>query len=134
MTQAVKYYIEQNKSKIENNDLHLVYFYCPLHMLKELVEVLSIAGITYPPQLHNYVTVCCYMTDLFSNNICLEEIEYQSDYNEFRFTTVSLQRINYELVRLELFELIPSCIDFAVQIDWSGSKLIEIKIRNDTTC
>lgn len=131
MTQAVKYYIEQNKSKIENNDLHSVYFYCPLHMLKELVEVLSIAGITYPPQLNNYVTVCCYITDLFLNQVDMLNINYGSEYDEFVFITTSSKRIDYDVVRSELFDLIPSCIDCGVKIDWSGCTTITIQIRNN---
>ena len=130
MTKEVKYYIEHNKSQIENNDLHLVYFNCPLHMLKELVEVLSIAGITYPPQLHNYVTLCCYITDLFLNQVDLYNINYGSDYDEYVFITTSLKRIDYEMVRAVLFDLIPSCIDCAVKIDWAGCTTIKIKIRN----
>ena len=131
MTQEVKYYIEEYKSEIENNDLYLFYFNCPLNMLKELVEVLSIAGITYPPQLHNYVTVCCYITDLFLNDVDFEQINYGSDYDEFVFITTSLKRINYDIVRAELFDLIPSCMDWAVKIDWYGCTTIKIKIRND---
>jgi hypothetical protein len=131
MTQEVKHYIENHKEQIENNSLTLFYFDCPLNMLKELVEVLSIAGITYPPQLHNYVTVCCYVTDLFLNQVNLEQINYGIDYDEFVFTTNSLKRIHYNVVRAELFDLIPSCIDCAFQTDWAGYKTIKIKIRNN---
>ena len=134
MTQKVKYYIEEYKSEIENNDLYLFYFNCPLNMLKELVEVLSIAGITYPPQLHNYVTVCCYITDLFLNDVDFEQINYSSDYDEFVFITTSLKLIDYDIVRAELFDLIPSCMDCAVKIDWYGCTTIKIKIRNSSTC
>lgn len=130
MTKEVKYYIEQNKSKIENNDLHLVCFNCPLHMLKELVEILSIAGITYSLPIHNYVTVCCYITDLFSNQVDLEQHSHNSEYDEYVFITTSLKRVDYAVVRAELFDLIPSCIDCIVQIDWHGCTIIQIKIRN----
>ncbi len=133
MTQEVKYYIEHNKERIENDDLHLVYFNCPLHILKELIDVLRIAGIGYPLQLHNYVTVCCYMTDLFLNQVDLEQISHNSEYDEYDeyvFITTSLKRIDYAMVRAELFDLIPSCINCAVQIDWHGYTKIKIKIRN----
>lgn len=130
MTQAIKYYIEENKSKFENNDLHLVYVNCPLYMLKELVEVLSIAGIGYPPELDNYVTVCCYITDLFYE-VHLEQINYNSDHDDYVFITTSLKHIDYDIVRVELFDLIPSCIDCTVNINWHGCTTINIKIRND---
>lgn len=130
MTKEVKYYIEQNKSKIENNDLYLVYFNCPLYMLKELVEVLNIAGITCPPQIHDYVTVCCYMIDLLSKNVDITNIYHDTEWTEYVFTTATFKLIQCEQIKYDLLNMIKNYVDVKLDIDYSGYETITIRIRN----
>lgn len=68
MTSETKHFIETHINQIENN-VESAYFDCPLRILNDFNNSMHIAGVEYPPEIHVYVVVCCYIAARFTGSI-----------------------------------------------------------------
>lgn len=86
MNSETRAYIEQHISSIETN-IAAAYRNCPLRILNDFNNSMHIAGIEYPPEVHNYVVVCCYMCNRFKDvRLQSYDFEYGSEKEEYSFT------------------------------------------------
>ena len=108
MKAETKAYIEQCINQIENNGIGSVYLNCPLHILNDFNNSMHIAGIEYPPEIHVYVVVCCYMTGWFKD-VRLQDydFEYSSGKEEYRFTC-DTRLYDRHLLQQSLSRLLPN--------------------------
>ena len=105
MTAETKVYIEKNISSIENNGLASAYLNCPLQILNDFNNSMHIAGIEYPPEIHVYVVVCCFMSAYFKNvRLQSYDFDYKTETEEYKFTCDNClydrQRLQQSLSRL----------------------------------
>lgn len=86
MTTETKQFIETHIDLIENNGIGSTYLDCPLRILNDFNNSMHIAGIEYPPEIHTYVVVCCYMAGRFED-VRLQSYDFdygtEKEYYEF---------------------------------------------------
>lgn len=87
MNSETKQFIETHINQIENNGLSSTYLNCPLRILNDFNNSMHFAGIEYPPEIHVYVVVCCYVSGWFKDaRLQRYDFEYGSKKEEFTFT------------------------------------------------
>ena len=80
MKAETKEFIETHINQIENNDIRSTYLDCPLRILNDFNNSMHIAGLEYPPEVHNYVVVCCYMAGWFKDvRLQSYDFDYKAD-------------------------------------------------------
>ena len=107
MTAETKAYIEDHINQIENNGIGSTYLDCPLNILNDFNNSMHIAGIEYPPEIHAYVVVCCYMSKYFRDvQLQSYDFDYNTEKEEYRFTC---ENCLYDIHRCEqtLSRLLP---------------------------
>ena len=102
MTAETKAYIEQHISSIESNRIASVYLNCPLRILNDFNNTLHDAGIEYPPEIHNYVVVCCYLSNRFRNlRLQSYDFAYGTEKEVYEFTCSNgpylVEQLNHDL-------------------------------------
>ena len=87
MTPETKQFIEAHINMIENNGIGSTYLDCPLHILNDFNNTMHIAGIEYPPEIHVYVVVCCYIAGYFKAvRLQSYDFEYGTEKEVYEFT------------------------------------------------
>ena len=108
MTSETKQFIETHINMIENNGIASTYLDCPLRILNDFNNSMHIAGIEYPPEIHVYVVVCCYITGRFKDvRLQSYDFEYSSGKEEYRFTCDTRLYDNH-LLQQSLSRLLPN--------------------------
>ena len=102
MTSETKQFIETHITQIENNDIASTYLQCPLRLLDDFNNSMHIADVEYPPEIHVYVVVCCYITTRFKN-VWLQnyDFDYITEKEEYEFICDNciylVEQLNHDL-------------------------------------
>ena len=131
MTAETKAYIEQNISSIENNGIASSYLNCPLRILNDFNNSMHIAGIDYPPEIHVYVVVCCYIAPWFKY-IRLEnyDVDYKTETEEFEFISENCL-YDKRLIQQGLSRLLPKRtvkVDIRSVLLYPGNTILKIHV------
>ena len=132
MTLETKQFIETHINMIENNGIASTYLDCPLRILNDFNNSMHIAGIEYPPEIHTYVVVCCYMANYFKDvRLQSYDFDYSSEKEEYRF---ACENCLYDRLRLEqsLARLLPKrkvIIDTRNVLLYTGSTILKIRVE-----
>lgn len=132
MTAETKAYIEKHISSIENNGIGSTYLNCPLRILNDFNNTLHIAGIDYPPEIHTYVVVCCYISTRFKNvDLYQYEFDYNTEKEEYEFISDNclclVEQINHDLSVLLPKRSIN--VDITQRYDFSGTTILKIHVE-----
>lgn len=131
MTSETKSYIEQHINQIENNGIGSTYLNCPLRILNDFNNSMHIAGIEYPPEIHAYVVVCCYMANNFKDvRLQSYDFEYGTEKEEYQFTC---ENCLYDRRRVQqnLSHLLPKravIIDTRSVLLYTGDTILKIRV------
>lgn len=131
MTAETKLFIETYINQIENNGIASAYLNCPLRILNDFNNSMHIAGIEYPPEIHVYVVVCCYISNWFKDvRLQSYDFEYGSEKEEYKFTT---ENCLYDRHRLQqsLSHLLPKrtvVIDTRTVLLYTGNTILKIHV------
>lgn len=131
MTAETKHFIETHINLIENNGIGSTYLDCPLRILNEFNNSMHIAGIEYPPEIHNYVVVCCYMANWFKDvRLQNYDFDYSSEKEEYTFIC---DNCLYDRWRLQqsLSHLLPKrtvIIDTRTVLLYTGDTILKIHV------
>ena len=132
MTSETKLFIETHINLIENNRIASTYLDCPLRILNDFNNSMHIAGIEYPPEIHAYVVVCCYIANQFKDvRLQSYDFEYGSEKEEYTFTC---DNCLYDSHRLQqsLSHLLPKrtvIIDTRSVLLYSGNTILKIRVK-----
>ena len=131
MTAETKQFIETHINRIENNGIASTYFDCPLRILNEFNNSMHIAGIEYPPEIHVYVVVCCYIAGWFKD-VRLEEydFDYKTEKEEYKFTCET-RLYDRHLLQQSLSQLLPKrtvIIDTRSVLLYTGNTMLKIHV------
>ena len=132
MTAETKAYIEQHINQIENNGIGSTYLNCPLRILNDFNNSMHIAGIEYPPEIHTYVVVCCYITTRFKN-VGLQDygFDYTTEKEEYEFICDNclyiVEKLNHDLSVLLPKRSINA--DIVQQYDFRGNTILKILVK-----
>lgn len=132
MTAETKSYIEQNIDKIENNGIASAYLDCPLRILNDFNNILHYAGIDYPPEIHVYVVLCCYITVRFKNvYLHSYDFDYKTEEEEYEFICDNclylVEQLNHDLSVLLPKRSINA--DITQQHDFRGITRLKIRVK-----
>jgi hypothetical protein len=102
MTSETKHFIETHIDLIESNGIASAYIACPLRMINDFNNTMHIAGIEYPPEMHVYVVLCCYITTRFTNAyLQCYDFDYDTDKEEYEFICDNclyiVEQLNHDL-------------------------------------
>lgn len=131
MNPETKLFIEKHIDWIENNSIASTYLVCPLRILNDFNNSMHIAGIEYPPEIHVYVVVCCYISNWFKDvRLHSYDFEYGSKKEEYTFTT---ENCLYDRRRLQqsLSHLLPKrtvVIDTRTALLYTGNTILKIHV------
>ena len=105
MTAETKAYIEQYIDSIENGGVASAYLNCPLRILNDFNNTMHIAGIEYPPEIHTYVVICCYMSGRFKvTRLRSYDFDYKTEKETYEFASdnclYSVTQLNHDLSAL----------------------------------
>lgn len=131
MTAETKKFIESHIDRIENNGIGSTYLDCPLRILNDFNNSMHIAGIEYPPEIHTYVVVCCYMSNWFKDvRLQSYDFDYGSEKEEYKFTC---ENCLYDRRRLQqsLSYLLPKrtvVIDTRSVLLYTGKAILKIHV------
>lgn len=131
MTSETKQFIETHINMIENNGIASTYLDCPLRILNDFNNSMHIAGIEYPPEIHVYVVVCCYITGWFKDvRLQSYDFDYKTEKEEYTFTT---ENCLYDRHRLQqsLSHLLPKrtvIIDTRSVLLYTGNTILKIRV------
>lgn len=131
MNPETKAYIEEHISSLENNGIASTYLKCPLRILDDFNNSMHIAGIEYPPEIHVYVVVCCYIANWFKDvRLQSYDFEYGSEKEEYIFIT---ENCLYDRHRLQqsLSYLLPKrtvVIDTHSSLLYTGVSILKIRV------
>ena len=131
MTTETKQFIETHINQIENNGIGSTYLDCPLRILNDFNNSMHIAGIEYPPEIHNYVVICCYIANYFKDvRLQSYNFEYSSEKEEYTFTC---ENCLYDRQRLQqsLSQLLPKrtvIIDTRSILLYTGNIILKIRV------
>ena len=132
MTAETKLFIEKHIHQIENNGITSAYLDCPLSILNEFNNILHKAGIDYPPVIHNYVVVCCYIANMFKDVILQSyDFEYSTEKETYEFNCYNCLYL-FEQLHHDLSELLPKRninVEIAQQLDFSGMTSLNIRVE-----
>ena len=132
MTAETKQFIETHINLIENNDIASAYLSCPLQILEDFNNTLYIAGIDYPPEIHNYVVICCYMSNRFSGaQLRGYDFDYKTKKEEYEFICDNciylVEQLNHDLSVMLPKRSIN--VDIAQQHDFRGLTKLNIRVE-----
>lgn len=131
MTAETKAYIEQNIRSIENNGIASSYLNCPLRILNDFNNSMHIAGIDYPPEIHVYVVVCCYIATYFKDvRLQSYNFDYPSEKEEYTFTC---ENCLYDRFRIQqsLSRLLPKrtvIVETRSVLLYTGNTILKIHV------
>ena len=131
MTTETKQFIETHINQIENNGIGSTYLDCPLQILNDFNNSMHIAGIEYPPEIHVYVVVCCYISGWFKHvRLQSYDFEYGSEKETYTFTC---EDCLYDSHRLQqsLSHLLPKrtvIIDTRSVLLYTGDTILKIHV------
>ena len=102
MTTETKQFIETHINMIENNGIGSTYLDCPLRILNDFNNSMHIAGIEYPPEIHTYVVICCYMSGRFKDvRLQSYDFEYGTEKETYEFNCDNclylVEQLNHDL-------------------------------------
>ena len=132
MLTETKQFIETHINQIENNGIGSTYLNCPLRILNDFNNSMHIAGIEYPPEIHNYVVVCCYISTRFKGAILKQYyFDYKTEKEEYEFICDNclylVEQINHDLSILLPKKNIN--VDVAQQQDFIGITRLNIRVE-----
>ena len=129
MTAETKQFIETHINMIENNGIASTYLDCPLRILNDFNNSMHIAGIEYPPEIHVYVVVCCYMVGWFKDvRLQSYDFEYSSGKEEYKFTCDTRLYASH-LLQQSLSRLLPNnkvIIETRSLLTYTGNTILKI--------
>ena len=132
MTSETKLFIETHINQIENNGIGSTYLDCPLRILNDFNNSMHIAGIEYPPEIHAYVVVCCYVSNYFKD-VRLQDydFDYSSEKEEYKFIC---ENCLYDRHRFQqsLAQLLPKrkvIIDIRTVLLYTGHTILKIHVK-----
>lgn len=132
MTTETKQFIETHINMIENNGIASTYLDCPLRILNDFNNSMHIAGIEYPPEIHVYVVVCCYIAGWFKDvRLQSYDFDYGSEKEEYKFTC---ENCLHDGLRLQqgLARLLPKrkvIIDTRSVLLYTGNTILKIRVE-----
>ena len=131
MKAETKAFIEQHINQIENNGIASAYLACPLGILNDFNNTLHYAGIEYPPEIHTYVVVCCYITTRFKN-VGLQDydFDYKTEKEEYKFTC-DTRLYDSHLLQQRLSQLLPNrtvIIETRSVLMYTGNTILKIRV------
>ena len=134
MKAETKEFIETHISMIENNGIGSTYLDCPLRILNDFNNSMHIAGIEYPPEIHTYVVICCYISKRFNGTILKwYNFDYKTEKEEYEFMCdnclYSVEKLNHDLSVLLPKRSINA--DITRWQDFSGMTTLKIRIEVD---
>ena len=102
MLTETKQFIETHINQIENNGIGSTYLNCPLRILNDFNNSMHIADIEYPPEIHVYVVVCCYISKRFTSAILKQyDFDYETKKEEYEFICDNclyiVEQLNHDL-------------------------------------
>lgn len=132
MTAETKEFIETHINQIENNGIGSTYLDCPLRILNDFNNSMHIAGIEYPPEIHAYVVVSCYIANRFSGAILKwYEFDYKTEKEEYEFICDNclylVEQLNHDLSVLLPKRSINA--DIVQRQDFSGITRLNIHVK-----
>ena len=132
MTIESKQFIETHINQIENNGIASAYISCPLRILNDFNNTLHYADIEYPPEIHVYVVVCCYISSRFTGSILKEyDFDYKTEKEEYEFICDNCLYI-VEQLNHDLSVLLPKRrinVDIVQQQDFTGMTSLNIRVK-----
>ena len=132
MNAETKAYIEQHRSLIANNKLVSAWISCPLHILDDFNNTMRSAGIEYPPEIHNYVVVCCYISSYFKDvRLQSYDFEYSSDKEEYKFICENCLYDSHHFQQ-SLAQLLPKrkvIVDTHTFLLYTGNTMLKIRVE-----
>jgi hypothetical protein len=132
MTAETKRFIETHINLIENNSIASAYIKCPLRIINDFNNTLHIAGIEYPPEIHTYVVVCCYITNRFTNvRLQSYDFEYGTEKEVYEFGCDNCLYL-VEQLNHDLSVLLPKRsmnADIMQQHDFRGMTSLKIRVE-----
>ena len=132
MTSETKFYIEQHINSIENNGIASAYLNCPLEIINDFNNTLHYADIYYPPEIHVYVVLCCYITTRFKNvHLHSYDFDYKTEEEEYEFICDNclylVEQLNHDLSVLLPKRSINA--DIVQQYDFRGNTRLNIRVK-----
>lgn len=132
MTSETKQFIETHINMIENNGIASTYLDCPLRILNDFNNSMHIAGIEYPPEIHAYVVVCCYIANYFKDvRLQSYDFDYSSEKEEYKFTCENClydgHRFQQGLARLLSKRKV--IIDIRSVLLYTGNAILKIRVE-----
>ena len=132
MTAETKLFIETHINQIENKGIASTYLQCPLRILNDFNNSMQIAGIEYPPEIHAYVVVCCYIANQFKDvRLQSYDFEFSSEKEEYTFTCNNCLYDRLQ-IRQSLSHLLPKrtvIIDTRSVLIYTGNTILKIRVR-----
>ena len=131
MTPETKHFIETHINLIENNGIGSTYLDCPLRILNDFNNSMHIAGIDYPPEIHNYVVLGCYISTRFKGAVLKQyDFDYKTEKEEYEFICDNclylVEKLNHDLSVLLPKRSINANI--AQQYDFRGTTILKIRV------
>ena len=132
MTTETKQFIETHINMIENNGIGSTYLDCPLHILNDFNNTMHIAGIEYPPEIHNYVVLGCYISTRFRSAVLKRyDFDYGTEKEVYEFTC---DNCLYDRHRLQqsLSWLLPKrtvIIETRSVLLYTGNTILKIRVK-----
>lgn len=132
MTAETKAYIEQHINQIDNGGIGSAYLNCPLHILNDFNNTLHYADIDYPPEIHTYVVLCCYMSTRFKSvRLQKYDFEYRTEKEVYEFECDNglypVGQLNHDLYVLLPKKSIKA--DIAQQRYFGGNTNLKIRVE-----
>ena len=132
MTTETKQFIETHINMIENNGIGSTYLDCPLRILNDFNNSMHIAGIEYPPEIHTYVVLGCYISARFRSAVLKRyDFDYKTEKEEYEFICENCLYI-VEQLNHDLSVLLPKRsinVDIAQRQDFSGFTRLNIRVK-----
>lgn len=132
MTSETKHFIETHINQIEGNGIASAYLSCPLRILNDFNNTMHIAGLEYPPEIHVYVVLCCYITGRFKGAILNQfDFSYGTEKEEYEFICDNCLYI-VEQLNHDLSVLLPKRsinANIAQQQDFRGITSLKIRVE-----
>ena len=132
MTAETKAYIEQHINQIENNGIASAYLNCPLQILNDFNNSMHIAGIEYPPEIHVYVVICCYISNRFKGAVLKRyDFDYRTEKEEYEIICDNclylVEQLNHDLSVLLPKRSINA--DITQQLNFRGMTRLNIRVE-----
>ena len=132
MTTETKQFIETHINMIENNGIASTYLDCPLRILNDFNNSMHIAGIEYPPEIHVYVVLCCYISKRFKGALLKQyDFDYKTEKEEYEFLCDNclyiVDQLNHDLLVLLPKRSINA--DITRWQDFSGFTRLNIRVK-----